>query len=369
MRGRAVDLAVALFVLICTLPVVGLFVTSFRDKDQIAASGWWTAFSPVEETRAFRLPDRGEETGVLLGATLTGSVLAGDGRVTGFGITPRAPVAFAPGEVARFSGGGTVTVSADGAFSVSDRSGHAGGRRIYYGARLSPRLTLGNYVTVLGAEGLGRSFLNSAAVAIPSTVIPAVIACFAAYALAWMRFPGRALLVSAVVVLMAVPLQMALIPLLTLYNSAGQAFGFEAKSYVGLWLAHTGFGLPLAIFILRNAMSALPGAMIEAARMDGAGDFVIFSRVVLPLTLPALAGFAVFQFIWTWNDLLVALVFLGPQDDTLVLTGRLLNLLGSHGGDWQLLAAGAFVSIAAPLCVFFALQRYLVRGLLAGVSR
>jgi len=229
-----------------------------------------------------------------------------------------------------------------------------------------PRFTLANYAGVLGAAGLGRSFLNSMTVAVPATVIPILIAAFAAYALAWMRFPGRGLLIAAVVGLLVVPLQMALIPLLSLYNCLGQAFGFDPKTYIGIWLAHTGFGLPLAIYLLRNYMAGLPREIIESARVDGANDFEIFTRIVLPLSFPALASFAIFQFLWTWNDLLVALVFLGAGDDRLVLTGRLVNLLGSRGGDWEILAASAFVSIAVPILVFFALQKYLVRGLLAG---
>jgi alpha-glucoside transport system permease protein len=138
------------------------------------------------------------------------------------------------------------------------------------------------------------------------------------------------------------------------------------KAIIGIWLAHTGFGLPLAIYLLRNYMAGLPREIMESARVDGATDFQIFTKIVLPLSFPALASFAIFQFLWTWNDLLVALVFLGPQDDKLVLTGRLVNLLGSRGGDWEILAASAFVSIAVPIFVFFALQKYLVRGLLAG---
>ena len=231
---------------------------------------------------------------------------------------------------------------------------------------MAPRFTFDNYLSVLRAEGLGRSFLNSMTVAVPSTVIPILIAAFAAYALSWMQFPGRSLLIATVVGLLVVPLQMSLIPLLTIYNSAGQALGFDPKSYIGIWLAHTGFGLPLAIYLLRNYMSGLPREIMESARVDGATDFQIFTKIVLPLSFPALASFAIFQFLWTWNDLLVALVFLGPQDDKLVLTGRLVNLLGSRGGDWEILAASAFVSFAVPVFVFFALQKYLVRGLLAG---
>ena len=219
---------------------------------------------------------------------------------------------------------------------------------------------------MLSSEGIGQSFINSLTVAIPATIIPILIAAFAAYALAWMKFPGRALLLSVIVGLLVVPLQMSLIPLLKLYNGVGDIFGVPAKTYVGIWLAHTGFGMPLAIYLLRNYIRGLPGEIMESARIDGASDFDIFMRIVLPLSMPALAAFAIFQFLWVWNDLLVAMVFLSNSADQLVLTGKLRELLGSRGGNWEILTASAFVSILVPLAVFFSLQRFLVRGLLAG---
>src|SRR5690606_32075134 len=157
-----------------------------------------------------------------------------------------------------------------------------------------------------------------------------------------------------------------LIPLLRLYNGVGAFFGVPAKTYVGIWLAHMGFGLPLAIYLLRNYMAGLPREIMESARVDGASDFDIFVKIILPLSFPALASFAIFQFLWTWNDLLVAMVFLGTGNDELVLTGRLVNLLGSRGGNWEILTASAAITLVAPLFVFCSLQRYLVRGLLAG---
>jgi alpha-glucoside transport system permease protein len=163
-----------------------------------------------------------------------------------------------------------------------------------------------------------------------------------------------------------VPLQMSLIPLLRLYNEIAGVFGVEPKGYPGVWLAHTAFGLPLAIFLLRNYMAGLPREILESARMDGANHFKVFTSMVLPLSFPALASFAIFQFLWVWNDLLVALVFLGAQSNRMVLTARLVNLLGEQGQNWELLTAAAFISIVVPLIVFFALQRYFVRGLLAG---
>ena len=166
---------------------------------------------------------------------------------------------------------------------------------------------------MLFSEGIGRSFINSLTVTIPATVIPILIAAFAAYALAWMRFPGRALLIAVIIGLLVVPLQMSLIPLLKLYNGVGVFFGVPVKTYLGIWLAHTGFGLPFAIYLLRSYIAGLPRELMESARIDGASDFEIFVKIVLPLSFPVLASFAIFQFLWVWNDLLVAMVFLGTE--------------------------------------------------------
>ena len=219
---------------------------------------------------------------------------------------------------------------------------------------------------MLTSEGVGQAFLNTFKVTIPATFIPILIAAFAAYAFSWMNFPGRKWLFVVVVGLLVVPLQMSLIPLLRLYNNVGEAFGTESKTYVGIWLAHTAFGLPLAIYLLRNYIAALPRDIIESARMDGASHFQIFTGIVLPLSIPALASFAIFQFLWVWNDFLIALVYLGKQPDHIVLTIKLNDLMGSRGESWEILTASAFVSIAVPVAVFFSLQRFFVRGLLAG---
>jgi alpha-glucoside transport system permease protein len=233
-------------------------------------------------------------------------------------------------------------------------------------AESPPEFTLDNYQNVLfdpaNREGMSKAFFNTLTVTIPATIIPILIAAFAAYALAWMEFPGRALLVAAVVALLVVPLQLALIPLLSLHNAIG-----IGKGYLGVWLAHTGFGLPLAIYLLRNYMVGLPREVIENARVDGATEFQIFTKIILPLSFPALASFAIFQFLWTWNDLLVAMVFLiDASGETTVMTRQIVEMMGTRGGDWEILATSAFVSIAVPLVVFFTMQRYLVRGLLAG---
>jgi alpha-glucoside transport system permease protein len=221
--------------------------------------------------------------------------------------------------------------------------------------------TLENYSSVLTSNGMLDAFVNSLLVTIPATVIPITIAAFAAYAFAWMRFPGKSMLFALVIGLLVVPLQMTLIPLLRLYGDVSLT-----GSFLGIWLAHTGFGLPLAIYILYGYISTLPKDIFESAHIDGASHFTTFVRLVLPLSFPALAAFAIFQFLWVWNDLLVALVFLGTGSDTAILTAQLNELVGTRGEDWHLLTAGAFVSMVVPLIVFLGLQRYFVRGLLAG---
>ena len=224
--------------------------------------------------------------------------------------------------------------------------------------------TLENYGRVITADGMGNAFLNSLIVTIPSTVIPITIAAFAAYAFAWMKFPGRDFFFTIVVGLIVVPLQMALIPVLRLYIK------FDLNgTFLGIWLAHTGFAIPLAVYLLYNFISQLPRDLIEAASIDGASHFQIFTGLALRLSMPAIASFAVFQFLWVWNDLLVALVFLGTGPKVAIVTSRLTELVGSRGQDWHLLTAGAFVAMIIPLIVFFSLQRYFVRGLLAGAVK
>ena len=221
--------------------------------------------------------------------------------------------------------------------------------------------TLGNYERVLTAEGLFDAFLNSLIVTIPATVIPITLAAFAAYGFAWTKFRGRSFLFAMVVGLLVIPLQMSLVPLLRVYGNLDLV-----GSFVGVWLAHTGFGLPLAIYLLYNYISQLPKDIFESAYIDGATPFTAFTRLVLPLSFPALASFAIFQFLWVWNDLLVSLVFLGTNPDVAVLTARVSRLIGSRGAAWHLLTAGAFISMVVPLIVFLSLQRFFVRGLLAG---
>jgi alpha-glucoside transport system permease protein len=227
-----------------------------------------------------------------------------------------------------------------------------------------PSFTLENYRAVLGTEsssGLRDYFINSFVVTIPSVIIPLTLAALAAYAFAWIKFPGRDFLFVAVFALQIVPIQVTLIPLLTLYVDGG-----IAGTFWPIWLSHSIFALPLAVFLLHNFMKDVPATLLEAARIDGAGHVAIFFRVLLPLLRPALAAFGIFQFLWVWNDLLVALTFAGGGTAVAPITVALANLSGTRGNAWHLLSAGAFVSIIVPVTVFLLLQRYFVRGLLAG---
>jgi alpha-glucoside transport system permease protein len=236
--------------------------------------------------------------------------------------------------------------------------------------------TFQNYRTALDQGGFENAFLNSLAVTIPATVIPITIAAFAAYAFSWMEFRGRYVMFVAVVGLLVVPLQMAIIPILRFYTGGAHLGNIQIVpdldlngTFLGVWLAHTAFGLPLAVYLLRNYIGSLPSSIIESARIDGADHFTIFWRLVVPLSVPALAAFAIFQFLWVWNDLLVAYVFLGGSRQDRVVTTALQQMVGARGENWHLLTSAAFISMILPLAVFFSLQRYFVRGLTAGAVK
>jgi alpha-glucoside transport system permease protein len=229
---------------------------------------------------------------------------------------------------------------------------------------LHPAFTLGNYRNVLQARGVGAGFVNSLLIAAPATAIPLLIAAYAAYALSWMEFPGRRAVFAIMIMLLVVPVQTTLVPVLRLLTAAHLTGTFPA-----LWLAHTGYGLPLAVVLLRNFIGGLPRDVLDAAAVDGADALGTFFRVVLPLSLPALASLAIFQFLWVWNDLLVALSYLGGRPAVAPLTVTIAGLVSSLGAGWHLLAAAAFVSMILPLAVFFGMQRYFVRGLVAGAIK
>ncbi|PJI91670.1 maltose ABC transporter membrane protein /trehalose ABC transporter membrane protein /sucrose ABC transporter membrane protein [Yoonia maricola] len=369
----ALNISVVLLVALWLFPTLGLLISSFRTGDQITASGWWSALFPAEQTMQIRVADP-DDNRVDLGNgrfMVEGNIFDGAGfagELNAWGTSSRRLGEFEPGVAADLGDGETLTLQADGAYIWEGNDDQISGRaqRVFLDVVTPPDFTLENYNFVLfdenNSEGMAKAFFNTLTVVIPATIIPILIAAFAAYALAWMDFPGRAILIAIIVGLLVVPLQLALIPLLSLHNAIG-----IGKGYLGVWLAHTGFGLPLAIYLLRNYMVGLPRDIIENAKVDGATDFQIFTKIILPLSFPALASFAIFQFLWTWNDLLVALVFLiDASGQTTVMTKQIVELLGTRGGDWEILATSAFVSIAVPLAVFFAMQKYLVRGLLAG---
>jgi alpha-glucoside transport system permease protein len=236
--------------------------------------------------------------------------------------------------------------------------------------------TVQNYRTVLEKQGMARAFFNSLIITVPATTLVILVAAWAAYAFAWMRFPARNLLFLLMVALLVVPVQMTLIPVLRLYSNltveaqvpilGGRLFG--TSSFVGIWVAHTAYGLPFAIYLLRNFFGSLPRDLFESAYLDGASDLGVFFRIVLPLSMPAIAALAIFQFLWVWNDLLVALILLG--DPSLApMTLKINNLVSSFGTNYQVLTAAAFISMALPLVIFFSLQRYFVQGLLAGAVK
>jgi alpha-glucoside transport system permease protein len=222
------------------------------------------------------------------------------------------------------------------------------------------RFTFENYAQVLNAAGMGQAFLNSLIISIPSTLLPLVVCSLAAYAFSWLRFPFRDTIFLVIVALMMVPVQVAFLPVQQLFKP------FQlTQGYVGIWLAHTAFALPFGVFLLRNFFITLPRDLIEAARIDGSSTFGVFRTIVVPLSVPAIAAYGIFQFLWVWNDLLMALIFVG-NDANLPMTVKITTLLGTYGTEWNLLAAAAFLLMFVPLAVFFSLQRYFVQGLLAG---
>jgi alpha-glucoside transport system permease protein len=337
-------------VVLWTIPTLGMFVSSFRPELDVKTTGWWTA-----------LPDPLPSSPLL--AVVAGLVFLALVVAAIYGLSLL---------YARLGRGGRIALCVAAVAVV-----------VGIVIATSPgTFTLDNYratfdTSTQDAPNMWQHFFNSVAITVPATVIPIAFAAFAAYAFAWMEFPGRHWLFIGVVALLAVPIQLSLVPLLQLFTGGAHITTFGetitlfpfldlAGTTTAVWLTHIGFGLPLAIFLLHNYVSSLPADVFEAARIDGADHPTIFWRLVLPLSVPALAAFAIFQFLWVWNDYLVASTFLGTGSEAAPMTVRLATLSGGRGQDWHLLTAAAFVSIALPLAVFFALQRYFVRGLLAG---
>ncbi len=350
--GLSVNLVLIVICVFWAIPTLGILVTSFRDSQDIFSSGWWTV-----------LPHRGwvttGEVRIEAGADVNGPITV-EGRTATFEQWREGVEVSRDKRLQWYGNKRTRTLIAQEL------------RWVGFGANLNldnyKGVLSGGKVTYRDANGvintrLGNNFsdavVNSLAVAVPSTVIPILIAAFAAYAFAWMEFPGRKPLFIMVVALLVVPLQIALIPVLRDFMKL-QLNG----TFLAMWLAHTGFGLPLAVYLLFNYVSQLPRDIFESAFLDGASHFKVFARLVIPLSVPALASFAIFQFLWVWNDYLVALIFLG--DKNRVVTSALAAMVGEKGQDWHYLTSGAFLSMILPLAVFFTLQRYFVRGLTAG---
>ena len=364
------QLLLLMFVIVWLAPTFGLFISSFRDKDHLAISGWWTSLMTTEINEIDRTNGKDKqikENGYYVIKDNIFDNIEGK-MISSFGVTSKKINEFNVGDTAVLKDKSLITVYENGDYEWKSEKEFKKkkGRRIFITATSPPNFTLNNYKEVLFKEGLGQAFLNTIAVALPSTLIPLIICSFFAYALTWMNFFGRDLLLATIIASLVVPLQMSLIPILTIYNDFGALFGIAAKSYPGVWLAHTGFGLASTTFLLWNFIKSLPKEMMEAAKVDGANHYDTFVRIVVPLSIPAFASIFILQFLWVWNDLLVGLVFLDKHPSEIILTAKLKELLGSRGENWEILTTGAFISMTVPLFIFFSLQRYFIRGLVAG---
>ena len=338
--------------IIWLIPIFGILITSFRPSEDIFRSGWWQVFPHIENVEVDRivLPESVDLDGEfeILGKTATfeefrNTVELDDGRLISWYGNKRTRTAIVSEN--RWVGFATN-------LTTKNYSDVLGGKTISY------KNAEGQTITRTG-NNLGGAFLNSLAVTIPGTIIPILIAAFAAFGFAWLEFPGRNIVFTVIVALLVVPLQIALVPVLKDYVNMGLN-----GTFLGIWLAHTGFGLPLATYLLFNYIGTIPRELLESSYIDGASNFTIFTKLILPLSVPALASFAIFQFLWLWNDYLVALVFLGEKNQTVTIA--VARLVGEKGQDWHLMTSAAFISMILPLLVFLGLQRYFVRGMMAG---
>ena len=368
--GTIVSIGLVLTVL-CILwvtPIFGLFVSSFRDANSVRNSGWWSIIPHREWAVVESIPlPQGTQIDRPITVNINGTDYTmfydewtenlrqedtqiqwvGTLRVGAIEVRERQWVSNFDFTLANYS---AVLAGQEASFSLGNNPDFAiGGRQ-----------NTGGTVTATDAP-LSEALINSFIVTIPATIIPLLLATLAAYAFAWMRFRGRYLLFATTILLLVVPLQVALTPLLRDFNVLG-----INGTFISVWLAHTGFGLPLAVFLLYNYIVTLPRETLESAFIDGASHFTVFTRLILPLSVPVIISFAIFQFLWVWNDYLVASIFIGTTPGYEVLTQRLVDLQGERGSDWHILTAAGFVSIIVPLIVFLSLQRFFVRGLLAG---
>jgi alpha-glucoside transport system permease protein len=338
--------------LLWTIPTLGLLISSFRDRVDINRTGWWTVL-PHQDWVASEQIKPGPEVDRNQPMTLAGITATFEEFRQGIEQDGKRLIWIGNRRVGYLEVQ-EQKITANTNFTLENY------KQVLASDDYTATLSDGTTVTERG-DNMGRTFLNSLAVAIPATIIPIFLAAMAAYGFAWMRFPARKMSFALVVALLAVPLQIALVPLLRDYVALG-----INGTFLAVWVAHTGFGLPLATYLLYNYISGLPRDILESSFIDGASHFTIFMKHILPLSVPALAAFAIFQFLWVWNDYLVALIFIGASPTNQVLTQRLAEIVGSRGQDWHLLTAGAFVTMLLPLAVFFGLQRFFVRGLLAG---
>ena len=363
------QLLLLFFVIIWIIPTFGLFVSSLRDKDLLAISGWWTSLKTTQVNEIYRSEGNKKQIQENDLYLIKGSVFEDESnkKIISYGVTSKNINEFDIEQIGVFKDGTKIQLFENGSYTLtSSNKFKKKGKRIFVTALSPPKFTLENYKEVLFNEGLGQAFINTLAVAIPSSIIPLVICSFFAYALTWMNFFGRDTLLALVIASLVVPLQMSLIPLLSIYNDVGSIMGVGAKSYPGVWMAHTGFGLASTTFLLRNFLKSLPSEMMEAAKVDGASHYDTFLRIILPLSIPAFASIFILQFLWVWNDLLVGLVFLDQVPSEIILSAKLRELLGSRGENWEILTTGAFISMIIPLLIFFSLQKYFIRGLVAG---
>ena len=353
-----VNLTLVIICLLFMVPIFGIFITSFRQSEKIFNSGWWTFFPHKvwQETGEIKLDKDVDLNGVI-------SITLEDGTKVEETYTTLKNGVFLPnGTKVQYIGAKrtrTIKLSEKRWVGFETNLTLENYKNVLTGKAISYKGEDGSILTRNGTD-LSKSFINSFAVTIPSTIIPILIAAFAAYGFAWLNFRGRKVMFTMVVALLVVPLQIAIVPVLQDFSKVNLN-----GTFLGIWLAHTGFGLPLAIYLLFNYISELPRDILESAFIDGATNFTIFTQLILPLSVPAIASFAIFQFLWVWNDYLVALVVLGGGNNE-VVTQTLANMVGTKGQDWHLLTAGAFVSMIVPMVVFFSLQRYFVRGMMAG---
>lgn len=373
---------VILTMIIWIVPTVGLLITSLRPPEAVGNTGWWTVFKPQNASGPYATSCaecHGADGKALPQADLTNPELIAryprslqllamlrkdiNGQPH-MGDTPL-PSAQEAADIASYLRQGEVAASSFTFNNYIDALVGYRGRSTYTvdcAAGTQPPDIKCNTSDILNPRGMGRAFINSLLVTLPATFLPILFAAFAGYAFAWLDFKGRFLLFALLVGLQVVPLQMTLVPISRFYAQVGLN-----GTFVGVWLFHTGFGMPYAIYLMRNFLGTLPRDLFESAYLDGASHWTAFRQLVIPLSMPAIASLGIFQFLWVWNDLLVALVFLGGT--TPVMTYQISNMVTSLGSGWQVLTAAAFLSMLLPMIVFFSLQRYFVRGMLAGAVK